>query len=69
MRAMLAKASALDADFPGLGKTLRVDGGSRFYRLPEGWLADIEYDVSALVRVTRGYDVCPPVEEGGARDA
>ena len=64
IEAMLSHARAWDADFPALGKTLRVDGGERFYALPEDWLTRMEFEVQVEVRITRGYDLCPPEERG-----
>ena len=63
--AALDKARSLDADFLALAGILRRSGGGKSDKLPEGWLGEIEFDVSAEAVIDHSYDLDDPVGTDG----
>ena len=64
--ALLARSQAMDADFLALGRTLRLDSGTRFAALGSGWLPALRWSVEVSCAVTHSYDMNNPVgTEGG----
>lgn len=61
----LGKARELDADFLALAGMLRRSGGGKFDKLPEGWLGDLEFEVSAEAVIDHSYDLDDPVGTDG----
>ena len=63
--AVLDKARTLDADFLALAGKLRRSGGGKFDALPEGWLGELEFEVSAEAVIDHSYDLDDPVGTDG----
>jgi len=68
LRDVLVRSQALDADFLGLGQALRLRNGTAFAALPDGWLQDLTFDVSAQAEIVHSHDLKDPVGvQGGGR--
>lgn len=61
----LDKARTLDADYLALAGRLRRSGGGKFDALPEGWLGELEFEVSAEAVIDHSYDLDNPVGTDG----
>lgn len=60
---VLEASQTLDADFLALRQVLRLDGGEKYYTLPEDWLQTLRFDVSVNVSIDHSYDMDDPVSK------